>query len=390
MKERLLGVVAAVVLTAGIVAAVTEPRSSDDPVSLVAGAGDAAVEAGTARLAMRYEMTSEEAKLGFSATGAIDFTSNRGQLTLTAGGQDFDIRNDGATTYVSVAEASRSLSNGLPWVSYPTDDANTSDLDLGGGARLDLASPTSLLEQLTAIGEVEDLGDDEVNGAESVHYRTTIDLAAELRSSLEDSAARSGERIEDVLDELEPSPAVLDVWIADELPTRISLTSTFGFVGPSLTQRIELDLTDYGIAVDVVVPPANEVYAADANVLAKLLQPAFAAMLPASSGATTSTGGVLAFGASDAVTARYCAAHAQLMQLIDSGGDAGGIEDALTEIDGAAEDARAEGAISSWASMTAVASAARAYITTARMGSDTSGARELLTTVSSTVSATCR
>jgi hypothetical protein len=166
------------------------------------------------------------------------------------------------------------------------------------------------------------------------------------------------------------------------------MTSTFGFVGPSMTQKIELDLTEYGVDVDVEVPPADQVHAVDDNVLGQLLQPAFAAMLPASSEAITSTTGTLVAGASDEVLARYCAAHDQLMQHVSSG-DTTTIEDLLAEIDGAAEDARAEGALSAWASMTAVASATRAFITTERMSEDASSARELLATVSAPLESAC-
>ena len=63
------------------------------------------------------------------------------------------------------------------------------------------------------------------------------------------------------------------------------------------------------------------------------------------------------------------ASHSQLSQLVSTGA-ADGLEGLLPEIDGAAAEARAEGSISSWGSMTAVASAASAYITAVLMDRD--------------------
>src|SRR5688572_17566299 len=153
---------AAVVLVAGMVGVVNRSSSTPErPVELLAGAGDAVRDEGSARVHMVMEVTSDEHAARTDLAGTVDFVNDRGRLSGTANGESLVIIGDGPLVYVSVPESSRTRTNGKPWASYPKSDPSNSLLDLG--------NPAAILEQLRQTADVEEVGADEVNGLDTTH-----------------------------------------------------------------------------------------------------------------------------------------------------------------------------------------------------------------------------
>jgi len=106
-----------------------------------------------------------------------------------------------------------------------------------GGTR-----PDRLLEDLTnASKKVEKLGTEEIRGVNATHYRAHLD---KTKLGIEDDAEK---------------PLVVDAWIDDQgLPRRIRVPT-----GGETDLVAVVDLFDFGVPVDIEVPPANEVVSED-------------------------------------------------------------------------------------------------------------------------------
>ena len=215
--------------------------SSGEPLAVVAGVGDAARDAGSARIKMVMETVVDEEVSRAEITGLVDFATRRGVLTATVDGRDTQVIGDGTTTFVAVPEAERLRTEGRPWLSYPTPQTSHGIVDLG--------NPAVLLDELRRTQDVEVVGERAVNDYETTHYRAALTDGS--------ASAQFASRV--------------DVWITrDGLPTRIVIEYVFG----SAEVNLIVDLTDYGIAVpETNIPPVSEVFTGTEEISASWLQP---------------------------------------------------------------------------------------------------------------------
>lgn len=101
--------------------------------------------------------------------------------------------------------------------------------------------PTAGLKSLKWAGNVTKVGQEDVNGKSSVHYRATIP-----QDKLGDSKAVFGSVAGAAATEL-----VSDIWVDDKgMPSR--LNQTYGDIS------VNVDFLSFGIAKDIAVPPATD------------------------------------------------------------------------------------------------------------------------------------
>lgn len=144
-------------------------------------------------------------------------------------------------------------------------------LDLGqlqqqNGTLRDLAnqaesnSPKQGLEYLQGLsGDVQDLGQDTVNGEPATHYRASIDYSKVL-----DKLPDASQQTRDALSKLGTVPA--DVWIdGHDRVVKLHLTIDGSALGSSSssgegvgTVDLTMQLSDFGVPVDVQAPPADQ------------------------------------------------------------------------------------------------------------------------------------
>ena len=235
---------AAVVLVAGVLGAVTRTDGpTERPVELLAGAGDAVRDAGTAHMRVVMEASSDEHTSRTEIEGVIDFAGDRGRLTAMTDGEQVTVLADGETVYVSVPEADRGSTGGKRWLSHPTADP--------GDSILDLSDPAWVLDGLRATAGVEVVGTEEVNGFDTTHYTSTL---------MDDLSIGESE-----LD------AQVDVWITGNgLPTRLTMTYDLGLIALD----VAVDLTDFGIEMDDFdLPDADDVFEGTEQLAEQWLQP---------------------------------------------------------------------------------------------------------------------
>ena len=116
-------------------------------------------------------------------------------------------------------------------------------------------SPKQGLEYLRGLsGDVQDLGQEDVNGQPATHYRASIDY-----SKLADELPGVTDEAREQFAQLGTVPA--DIWIdGQDRVVKLHLTmdgASFG--GESGTVDMTMEITEFGVPVDVQAPPADQV-----------------------------------------------------------------------------------------------------------------------------------
>lgn len=203
----------------------------------------ALAKAGTSRIEMTLQAGG---KTLYVANGSFDYEHERGQIFVlpTRDGDDWDLPGEnfegrffGKTSYFGLKLAGKQR-----WVKQHEDNYDPSGGDVflpGPGG----PSPDRVLALLVKSSkEVEVLGKDEIRGVSAKHYRAHVD-----KNRLPDSAG-------------EPGKLVIDAWIDDDGLIRRLVVPEDDEDGASATA---VDLFDFGVTVDVEVPPAGEIITDD-------------------------------------------------------------------------------------------------------------------------------
>ncbi len=170
-----------------------------------------------------------------TATGQVDFENLlRARSTSTLDGEDTTVIVDGDETYVGVDEIFTLDLEGLP-------DVATIVLFL---------QPLQALQILNgADGDIDIVGDDDIDGVAATHYQVTVDLRAALDSL--DGADRAA--LQSAIDRLGSDSLVVDVWLDDDGVVR-RLSTDIDLGGRTVT--VTLGYSDFGSPVDIRDPGA--------------------------------------------------------------------------------------------------------------------------------------
>jgi hypothetical protein len=144
--------------------------------------------------------------------------------------------------------------DGKQWVKLDPEQLQQDGLfgDLAGQAESN--SPNQGLEYLQGLsGDVTEVGPDTVAGRPATHYRASIDYTKVL-----DKLPDASEQAREALGKLGTVPA--DVWIdGDDRVVKMHMTidgSAFG--GGVGTAEMTMQITDFGVPVDVQAPPEDQ------------------------------------------------------------------------------------------------------------------------------------
>lgn len=237
-------------------------RSGDDvSVDDLVAEAPAAVDAeGTALLAMTVEVSGGATDLTVEGSGGVDFATGAGWFAVDLLGQQIEMRSDATTLFVR-----RAGDEG--WVAVRADEAAGTGLDSFGSGPSEASAFVDLLRG--EASDVEDLGDEEIDGEPVRHLRVEMDLDSAIAAADE---SRRGPL--EQLGALVPEDGDLpfEVWIDERnLPVRQRLEGQLQGVGLVVT----VDLTDWGAPLDVAIPPEGEVRDVEPEELALLFgQPA--------------------------------------------------------------------------------------------------------------------
>lgn len=241
--------------------------------ALAAGCGgvslDPVAQAATKTSAVgsfRFDYTLSVAGYALNGSGAYDEPDKRLEMRfelpaapqLPSGGT-MDMVLDSSSSpvaYLRMPLASAFVPNGKSWIELDLGKAaKAHGVDLSQLGQLTQADPSQTLGLLKHVGSSQVLGRERVNGAETTHYRVTIDGQKLVDAQPTDTAKQA---VRQALAQAGIDSFPVDVWIGDDgLLRRLQLDLPQAG-GTKLTE----DLTGFGQDVTVDLPPAAEVFVA--------------------------------------------------------------------------------------------------------------------------------
>jgi hypothetical protein len=257
VRALVLGLLAALAVAVGVSGCGAEDV---DPAT-IAEAAEATSSAGGAKLSLEGEATVVGRTIDIAGSGVMDEQGNSRIVSSAAGaGEMTQVFTKDFVMYQRMPGVEEQF--GKEWTKVDMIEANRRngiDLTLVQGAGGN--DPRQMLSQLKASAEeIEELGDEEVRGVNTTHYRAEIDprnvdhLPAEKR----EAGRKSAERLIEMTG-VKRTP--LEVWIGDDkLLRRLRLKMTLN--NPAFGGRMDMDMTmelyDYGSRVSIEVPKDDE------------------------------------------------------------------------------------------------------------------------------------
>ena len=149
---------------------------------------------------------------------------------------------------------------GQGWVLISLDDAGLSDLGLDPSMFEDIMTDHSMVDYQELIesigGEVEDLGEDTVDGDTFQHYRAAMDFG-DMAGAFSDAFGATSDLGLDSLS----GPLTLDVWVDPDttLPHRITANGEFAFGADSMVFDATMRFFGYNEPVEIPGAPPDAV-----------------------------------------------------------------------------------------------------------------------------------
>jgi hypothetical protein len=210
----------------------------------------------SSRFTMDMAIDGSGKSLSLHADGASSGDGTTAQMTMTIPSLGaIEERIVDGTVYMNFGDLPFASELGsTPWVSISVDElGQKTGTDFGALAdQAQSSGPQQGLEYLQGLsGDVEKVGDDTVAGEHATHYRAQIDYA-KVAEKLPEGATR------DKLAGLGAVPA--DVWIDDQdrvVKMQFAIDGS-GLGASGATAQMTMEITDFGVPVDVQPPPADQ------------------------------------------------------------------------------------------------------------------------------------
>ena len=125
-----------------------------------------------------------------------------------------------------------------------------------GLSQIGQQDPLAFVEAMRSVyGDVEDLGEEEIRGDQTTHYRAAIDVDRMLETMPEATRGSAEASFKQLGIEQMP----MDAWLDSEgRLRRMALTSSGSAEGAG-TLEMSLELYDFGVAFNLRIPPADQV-----------------------------------------------------------------------------------------------------------------------------------
>lgn len=215
----------------------------------------------TARFTISGRTTvSGAGEIAFEGAGEFDAAARRVHLTMDmAQAGEIELVMDGFVMYMRMELLQQHAPQLKPWVELDLQKVGE-EVGLDFEALMQLGrqqDPTAALEQLRAAGEVEELGEEEVRGVGTTHYRTTIDVERYVELVEDPKAAESIRRVMELTGQ---GSIPMEIWVdEDQLVRRLEWTQSVRAGGQQATTTMTIELSDFGAEVAIEPPPSDQV-----------------------------------------------------------------------------------------------------------------------------------
>jgi hypothetical protein len=276
-RRALAGLATLLCLTPAAIVVTGCGSDAPDP---IAEAAAATRKSDGAKVAMEvaFEGAGAPGGLNMKADGVADIRAGEMQMELDMGDISKALPNNASNVdpaqlnaelrlvdkvlYTRMGLLSQQLPKGKKWLKLDIEK-------LGQGLGIDVSQlsqyndPTKMLNYLRESGDVDEVGEEDVRGVQTTHYRAKVDLAKATKK-LQGAGAASGTGVDQLVKFLGDSKVPVDVWVGDDkLVRRMTMRlspSGSGAAAANFSMRMNMDLFDYGTPVSVSAPPESEVY----------------------------------------------------------------------------------------------------------------------------------
>lgn len=219
---------------------------------------DKTAEAGTARMAMT--MNGAGLKMTMAGVSALNEVEADLTMNMEIAGQSIDmgIKMIGDVVYMKLPNSP----GGKPWLSLDlTQLGDMANLDIQALQQMRQNDPKQALAYIEGVSDdVKELGKEDVRGEATTRYSATFDLA-KARDAQDDADAKAA--IDKIIERLGSSKMPATVWIDGEGRLRkmaydVDLSKVQGSGGAAGSLTTTFEMYDFGVAVDVQPPPADQ------------------------------------------------------------------------------------------------------------------------------------
>lgn len=245
----LVAVAAAVALLAGCSGGAKEPLGAPSPSgppadSSVRAAAAKTDDQGSGRYTLTTATTVNGAEVVFAGEGVYDWGRERGQTTYDTPVGKVQQRLVGPDLFLNLPQQ--------PGIFFKLKSAEVATSPVGA-----MVDPTAQLHTLAAVVAAEVVGEEDVRGEPTTHYRGTYDVARALRGArgLQQAALRSSLGAAATRVKQASYEVFLD---AEGRLRRLTQTVEVPGADQALTVTTTLELYDFGVPVIVMAPPGAQ------------------------------------------------------------------------------------------------------------------------------------
>jgi hypothetical protein len=258
MTWRTFGALGGAVAIVAIVVVLLAP-SNGTVIDPVATAADTTAKAGSAEFGLAGSMSVAGQTIPINGSGAIDMRSQAMRMSMSMpmpgfGPMDVEEIFNGTTFYMRFPSALTQRLGGKQWMKFDLQAlGKTSGIDFKELMKTNQSNPADFLQALRGVGSSTVVGEENIGGAPTKHYRATIDLnkAAERIGD-----KRTVDSIKQLFSASGLTSIPIDVWIdrAGRVRRESMKLSTAQFA-----MDMTISYTRFGVPVDTTPPPADQV-----------------------------------------------------------------------------------------------------------------------------------
>jgi len=275
---RSLRITAAAVLTTvlGVACGAPGGGNNSEAIQLISAAAIANNEAGTSKVSMEMTMGAAGQSLNMVGEGAMDVDAELARMTVSMSSEDpamglpsmgdIEMVMAGMTVYTKYPpELAAQLPGNKPWAMIDMQAVGESQgMDFGAMSQMGGGNdPSQILQYLRGVsGDAQTLGEEEIRGVGTTHYKAEIDLNKAVEQAPEDLRDALRMSIETMKKQLGTASIPIEVWVGDDgYVHRMAMHMKTGEDAP---QPFQMDMTmefyDFGEPVKVEIPDASQVY----------------------------------------------------------------------------------------------------------------------------------
>lgn len=269
-KRRMLAVALAASVAAGCGQGSSSSTSNPPPsgkasARTLLAAAQNTTSTGSAKFAMHMSMTSAGGTVTMQGTGEATF-KHPAQMAMTMvmnvpqAGRPLSLseRLIGTTIYMKMPFLSAHIPGGKTWFKLDLEAmGRMSGMDFGSLMNSGSQNPAAVLAYLQGVSsDIQNRGTQTIDGVQTTHYQATVSLPRMI-ARLQKVDPRAVPTYRQIMQRSGMRMEPIEVWIDGHgLLRRETVHSRMPLMGASMS--FTMDLSDYGVPVNVSAPPASQ------------------------------------------------------------------------------------------------------------------------------------